>query len=83
MQMRARFGMHRDVVAAGFCKGLEVGIAWRNHQMGVEDFLAMRPHRLDDIGTVGNIGHEMAVHHVEMDPVGAGRIDRAQLFAEF
>ena len=24
----------------------------------------------------------MAVHHVEMDPVGAGRIDRADLFAE-
>ncbi len=25
----------------------------------------------------------MPVHHVEMDPVGAGRIDGADLFAQF
>ena len=82
MQMRTGFGMHGDVVAAGFGKGLEIGIAGRDHQMGVEDLLGVRAHRLDDIGAVGNVRHEMPVHHVEMDPVGAGRIDRADLFAQ-
>ena len=80
--MRAGLGMHRDVIAAGLGEGLEIGIARRNHQMRVEDLLGVRPHRLDDIGAVGNVGDEMPVHHIEMDPVGAGRIDGADLFAQ-
>jgi hypothetical protein len=51
--------------------------------MRVEDFLRVRTHRLDDVGAEGNVGDEMSVHHVEMDPVGAGRIDGADLFAQF
>jgi len=51
--------------------------------MGVEDLFGMRPHRLDDVGAVGNVRYEMPVHHVEMNPVGAGCIDRANLFAQF
>ena len=80
--MRAGFGMHGDVIAAGFGKCLEIRIDRRDHQVGVEDFLAVRAHRLDDVGAVGNVGDEMPVHHVEMDPVGAGRIDRAHFSAE-
>ena len=70
------------MVAAGFGEGLEIGIAGRNHQMCVEDLLGVRAHRLDDIGAVGNVGDEMPVHHVKMDPVGTGRIDGADLLAE-
>ena len=81
--MRACLGMHRDVIAAGLGEGLEVGIAGRNHQMRVEDLFGVRAHRLDDVGAVGDVGNEMPVHHVEMDPVGAGRIDGAHLFAQF
>ena len=83
MQMRAGLRMHRDVIAAGFRERLEIGIAGRDHQMRVEDLLRVRPQRLDDVGTVGDVRHEMPVHHVEMDPVGAGRVDRADLVAEF
>ena len=81
--MRACLGMHRDVVASRLGKGFEIRIARRNHQMRVEDLLAVRTHRLDDVGPVGNVGHEMPVHHVEMDPVGAGGVDGAHLLAEF
>ena len=42
----------------------------------------MRPQRLHDVRADGDVGHEMAVHHVDMDPVGAGVIDRAHLFAQ-
>ena len=80
--MRAGLGVHRDVIAAGLGEGLEIGIAGRDHQMRVEDLLGVRAHRLDDIGTVGNVGDEMPVHHVEMDPVGAGGIDGADLVAQ-
>ena len=70
------------LIAAGLGEGLQIGIGRRDHQMGVEDLFAVRAHRLDDVGAVGNVGHEMAVHHVEMDPVGAGRVDGADLFAQ-
>jgi len=64
-------------------EGLEIGIARRNHQMRVENLFAVRAHRLDDVGAEGNVGNEMPVHHVEVNPVGAGRIDGADLFAQF
>ncbi len=80
--MRTCLGMHRDVIAAGLGEGLEIRIARRDHQMRVEDFFGVRADRLDDVGAIGNVGDEMAVHHIEMDPVGAGRIDGANLFAE-
>ena len=80
--MRAGLGMDGDVIAAGLGERLEIGIAGRDHQMRVEDLLGVRAHRLDDVGAVGNVRHEMPVHHVEMDPVGAGRIDGADFLAQ-
>src|SRR5258707_97541 len=46
LQAIRALGMDGDVIAAGLRKGLEVGIARRNHQMRVEDFLGVRAHRL-------------------------------------
>jgi len=74
--------MHGDVIAAGFCKCLEIRVGRRDHQVGVEDFLAVRAHRLDDVGAVGNVGNEMPVHHVEVDPVSPCGIDGADLLAQ-
>ena len=80
--MRAGLGMNRDVIAAGLGERLQIRIAWRNHQMRVEYLFRMRAHRLDDVGAVGNVGDEMPVHHIEVDPVGAGRIDGAYFLAQ-
>ena len=33
-------------------------------------------------GPEGEVGHEVAVHDVDMDPVGAGRVDGAHLLAK-
>ena len=83
MQMGAGFRMHRDVIAAGLGEGLKIGIGWRDHEVRVKDLLAVRADRLDDVGAIGNVGHEMPVHHVEMDPVGARRVHGADFFAQF
>ncbi len=80
--MRPRFRMHGDHVGAGFREGLEIGIAGRDHQMHVERLVGMRPERLHHVRADGDIGHEMPVHDIDMDPVGAGRVDRAHLLAE-
>ena len=42
----------------------------------------MGPKRGDDGRPEGDVGHEMPVHHVEVNPVGAGRGDFADLLAE-
>jgi len=34
------------------------------------------------IGPDRDVGHEVSVHDVHMDPVGAGRVDGAHLLAE-
>ena len=82
MDMRAGFDMHGDDVGARLGEGFEIGIARRDHQMHVERLLGVGPDRFDDIRADRNVGHEMAVHDVDMDPVGAGGIDRADLLAE-
>ena len=51
--------------------------------MHVEDLLRRRADRLHDVGTEGDVGDEMPVHHVEMDPVGAGGVDGADFLTQF
>ena len=80
--MRAGLGMHGDDVGAGFGEGLDEGIARRDHQMHVEELLRMRAQRLHHVGADGDVGHEMPVHDVDMDPIAAGGIDGAHLLAE-
>ena len=42
----------------------------------------VRPKRLHHRRADGEVGHEMAVHDVDVDPVGAGLVDRADFLAE-
>ena len=76
------FDMHGDDVGAGLGERLEIRVARRDHQVHVEHLLAVRPQRLHHVRPDRNVGDEMAVHHVDMDPVGAGLIDGADLVAE-
>ena len=42
----------------------------------------VRAQRLHHRRADREVGHEMAVHHVDVDPVGAGRVDRAHFLAQ-
>ncbi len=64
--------MHGDDVGARLGEGFEDRIAGRDHQMHVENLLAVRAQRLHHVRPDGDVGHEMPVHHVHMDPVGSG-----------
>ena len=68
--------------AAGLGEGLEIGVAGRDHQVDVEHFLGVRAQRLHDRGSDSDVRDEMPVHHVDMNPVGAGGVDGAHLLAE-
>ena len=50
--------------------------------MHVEGHFRMRPERLHDRRPDGDVGHEMAVHHVDMDQIGARGLDRLDLCAQ-
>ena len=80
--MRARLDMHCDDVGAGLGEGLEIGIAGRDHQVYVERLLGDGADRLHHRGADGDVGHEVPVHHVDMDPVGAGGLDCADFIAQ-
>src|SRR3546814_13958464 len=53
-----------------------------DHQMHVEHPVGVRAQRLHDGGADRQVGHEMPVHDVDVNPVGAGVGDGADLFAQ-
>ncbi len=75
--------MDGDDVGAGLGEGLEIRIAGRDHQMGVEDLFGRAAYGLHDRRPERNVGHEVAVHDVDMDPVGASRVNGAHFVAQF
>ncbi len=50
--------------------------------MHVERLPGVRPQRPHRVGSDGDVGHEMPVHDVHVDPIGARFVDRAYLLAE-
>jgi hypothetical protein len=50
--------------------------------MDVERQRGRLAHELDHRWAEGEVGHEVAVHHVDVDPIGAGVADRAHLLGE-
>ena len=83
VQMRPRLDVDRDDVGAGLGERLEVGIARRDHQVDVEGLLACAVcSAFTTSGPMRDVGDEMAVHHVDMDPVGTGAVDGAQFLAQ-
>ena len=83
MNMRTGLHMHRDDIGAGLGESLEVRVARCDHQMHVEHLLGVGAQRFHDVRPDGDVGDEMTVHDVEMDPVGARGIDRPDLLAQF
>jgi hypothetical protein len=63
-------------------EGLEVGVGRRDHQVDVERQRAVAAQRRNDHGAEADVGHEVPVHDVEVQPVRARLGDRARLLAE-
>ena len=82
MNVRARLGMDGDGVRAGLGEGIKIGVDGRDHQVDVERLRRMRAYRLHNRRPHRDVGDEMPVHDIDMDPVRAGRVDRADFFAK-
>src|SRR5207344_1536125 len=46
-----------------------------DHEVGLERDTHFSADRCDDVGTEGDHGHELAVHHVELHAVAAGLLE--------
>ena len=82
VQVRTRLGMHQQMIGAGVPERLEVRIGRGDHQMDVDGNGDVRTQRLHHHGADRDVGNEMAVHDVDVQPVGAGGLDRLGLFAQ-
>src|SRR3546814_758740 len=81
--VRPRLGMDGDRVRARLGEGFEIRIDRRDHQMDVEGLAGVGAQRLHHRRADRDVGDEMPVHHVDMDPVGARAVDRAYFLSEF
>ena len=70
IKMWSAFRMDADDIRPRGREGLKIGIHWRDHQVDVEGQADMGLKCLHHIRTDGDVGHEMAVHDINMQPVG-------------
>ena len=75
--MRPGLDMSGDDVGARLAESLDKSVHRRDHQMEIHHAFDMRADRRTGCGTKGDVWHEMAVHHIDMNPVGPLRLDGA------
>ena len=82
MEVRPCLRMHGNDVGAGLGERIEEIIDWRDHEMDVEGLFRMRAKRLHHAGADSQVRHEMPVHDIDVNPVGARFVDRAYFLAK-
>ena len=63
-------------------EGRDVRIDRGNHQMHIEGQTQMRTQRHEHRRPERDVRHEMAVHDVQVQPIGAGRLNGAGLILQ-
>ena len=74
--------MDGDRVGAGSGEPLDPAGGLDDHEVDVDRQIGSRTNGLDDREADADVGHEDAVHDVDVDEVSAGRFDRGDLLAE-
>ena len=75
MDMGAGLVVEGDDVGARLGEGLEVLLGFHDHQVDVEGLLGFLLDGLHHGYAEGDVGHESAVHHVAVEPVGLAAVD--------
>src|ERR1019366_5421880 len=77
----SRVGAGRDEGTGKLVDGLHHQVDIQGHGRTVGSH-AVRLHCLRHLRTDGEIRHVVVIHHIEVDPIGAGRNDALHLFAQ-
>ena len=83
MKMRSGFRMNGQDIGARFRERIEERVDGSDHEMNIERQFTVPAKRFDDSRTDGEVRNEMAIHDVDVNPIGPCFIDRADFFAEF
>lgn len=85
MKMPGRLDMHRDDIGACVSKGADILIRMFDHQMDVQDgacLVRQGAKRAHNKRANGDVGYEVSIHHVHVQPFGAGRYSGSTLFTQ-
>src|SRR5690606_15393022 len=82
VQVRARLDVDPDDVGPGLGVALDVAVGVVDHQVHVERPGGHAAQGLDHGRPDGQVGHEVPVHHVHVDVVGAALVHGAHLLAQ-
>ena len=82
VQMRAGFRMHQDMVGPGISERRDERINRLDHQVHVERQSAVGTQALQDRWPEADVRDEVAVHDIEVQPIGSGALDRRNFLAE-
>ena len=83
MQVCARFDVNDQPVAPGAHVLGSHDVGGQYHQVRLERQRRVLARRGDHIGAKRQVGHELPVHHIPLDAVDAGSLQRGHFFAEF
>lgn len=74
--------MDGDDVSAGLGEVGHAELRLHNHQVAVEGLVGDWAEGVNHQGADGDVGHEAAVHDVDVDPVAAGLVNGLHLEAQ-
>ena len=74
--------MKRYIVRAGLEEGPKVPLRLRQHQVHVKELVREFINCADDVRPKRDVRHEVAVHDVEVEHVGAGTLGIGDLFRQ-
>ena len=74
--------MRSDDIGPCLGKGIDKWIYRRDHKVYVHHCFHVWFQRFDGRRTKGDVGHEMPVHHIDMDPIRALGFDRLSFLPE-
>ena len=82
VKMRQHLDMHRDHGSARVGEGLDVAIRLHDHEVNVERKLRHVANRPHDRRSDSDVRDEMAVHHVDVNQIGASALGGCDRLAE-
>ena len=82
MKVRARLGVHDQALTTGRDVFGGHALGREHHQVGLERQRAVFAGGRDHVGAEGQVRHELAVHHVPLDPVDPGTLEGGHLVTQ-
>ncbi len=82
MDRRTGFSLDEQMIGPRLGEGGKIALWLDDHQMHVERLRRRATDGLENDRANRQVRHEAAVHHIDVNPVGAGSLNRANFFAQ-